>query len=178
MPQTSCPAPEPDLALNELRVALRHFDTAMLVTQRDGELRSRPMVIVDRTPQGHVWFISSMASGKLNEMKAHPRVNVAMQRGSRYLSISGNVRVTRDAYHLDQVWRPQHSVWFPQGRADADLVLVEVVPLYAEYWDRSSAEGMKLAFAMAMSLVTGDPLDDDVAVHGKLPFPDRHLPGE
>lgn len=151
---------------------LHHFDQAMLVTQRDGELRSRPMAIADRTPHGHVWFITSLASGKLDELATHPAVNVAMQQSSRFLSISGTARVSRDPHRIGEVWQPAYRVWF-EGTDDPRIALIEVVPTYAEYWDRSGVEGLKFAFAMLKSFVTGEPLDDDCAPHGKLPFPAR-----
>jgi general stress protein 26 len=149
---------------------LHHFDQAMLVTLRGGELRSRPMAIVDRTPHGHVWFITSLASGKLDELSTQPHVNVAMQQESRFLSISGTARLTRERHRIDEVWQTQHAVWFEEGRDDPRIVLIEVVPIYAEYWDRSGLEGLKFAFEMVRSLVTGEQPKDDAALHGKLPF--------
>lgn len=150
---------------------LQRFDHAMLVTQRDGALRSRPMAIADRTERGRVWFITSSASGKLDELGGEAQVNVAMQQGACFLSITGSARVTRDAQRIDEVWQPQHGVWFEHGRDDPRVTLIEVVPAYAEYWDRSGIEELKFAFAMVRSLVTGAPLADDASLHGKLPFP-------
>ncbi len=161
---------------DEFLAVLRHFDHAMLVTQRGGQLRSRPMEIVDRTAQGHVWFITSIDSGKLAELTEHPHVNVAMQQDTRFLSISGTTRVTRDAAKIDEVWKAEHAVWFEKGRDDPELVLVEVVPLYVEYWDRSGVQAVKFAFHVARSLFTGETLDDDAGVHGKLPFPAKKVP--
>lgn len=155
---------------------LQHFDDAMLVTRREGELRSRPMAIVERTPEGRLGFIMSSASGKFDELDAEPHVNVALQQQARFMSISGRARVTRDAARIDAVWRPEHGVWFERGRDDPHIVLIEVVPVYAEYWDRSGTEGLKFAFAMARSLVTGEPLGEDAARHGKLPFGDDTRP--
>jgi general stress protein 26 len=164
------PDPDDTRLREEFLGVLQHFEHAMLVTQRGGQLRSRPMEIVDRTAQGHVWFLTSIDSAKLAELTEHAHVNVAMQQDSRFLSISGTTRVTGDAAKIDEVWKAEHAVWFEQGRDDPELVLIEVVPLYAEYWDRSGVDAAKFAFQMARSLFTGEPLDDDAGVHGKLPF--------
>jgi general stress protein 26 len=157
--------------LKEFTDILRSFDTAMLVTQRDRELRSRPMVIADTTNDGRVWFITSIDSAKLDELTENPNVNVAMQAGARYLSISGAVRATRDPQKVDELWNVSHSVWFSHGRNDPTLVLLEVVPTYVEYWDRSGVEAIKFMFASARSTLTGETLDDDEGVHGKVDFP-------
>lgn len=149
---------------------LESFDAAMLVTQRGEQLRSRPMAIADRGADGRVCFVSSVDSGKLEEITDSPQVNVAMQGGSRFLSISGTVRATRERARIDEVWRESMSLWFEEGRQDPELVLLEVVPMYAEYWDRSGIEAVKFMFAAAKSVVTGDTLDEDDGVHGKLRF--------
>lgn len=170
-------APAPDArAIDEFLSVLRHFDQAMLVTLRDGALRSRPMAVAEHTDRGHLWFITRSDSGKLDELHAHAQVNVAMQQGARFLSISGRARLTRDARKIDEVWTAAHAVWFDKGRDDPQLVLIEVIPHDAEYWDRSGIEGVKFAFAMARSLATGERLDDDAAPHGKLHFGDEKKP--
>jgi general stress protein 26 len=167
MPQRISPGSEIPRAFIDL---LREFDSAMLVTQRGNELRSRPMLIVDCTDEGSLWFVTSVDSGKLEEMTEHPQVNVSLQDTSRFASISGTVRVTRDRKKIDEVWKPEYGVWFEEGRDDPELVLVEVVPLYAEYWDRSGAEGVKVALAEIKSRITGEKLDDDQGMHEKLRF--------
>jgi general stress protein 26 len=151
---------------------LRTFDTAMLVTQRGRELRSRPMAIADRTADGRVWFVSSIDSAKLDELTENPDVNVAMQEGSRFLSISGAARATRDRDKINELWNDAYSVYFSEGPNDPTLVLLEIVPTYVEYWDRSGIEAIKFMFASAKSAVTGETLDDESeGVHGKIDFP-------
>jgi general stress protein 26 len=150
---------------------LQSFDHAMLVTQRGKELRSRPMAIADRTIDGHVWFISDVDSGKLEELTDHPQVNLAMQSGSRFLSISGPVRATRDREKINELWSDIQEVWFSAGRNDPALILLEVVPMYAEYWDRSGIEAVKFMFAAAKSMATGEKLSPDEGKHAKIRFP-------
>lgn len=159
--------------LNQFTDILKTFDTAMLVTQRGSELRSRPMAIADWTGDGRVWFITNIDSAKLEELTENPEVNVAMQADSRFLSISGTVRATRDRHKVDELWNESHAVWLAEGREDPALVLLEVVPTYVEYWDRSGVEALKFIFSAAKSAVTGDTLDDEEGVHRKLDFPKK-----
>lgn len=156
----------------ELVEVLRSFDHAMLVTQRESELRSRPMAIADRTDDGRVWFITSVDSAKLAEITEFPYVNVAMQENTRFLSISGTVRATRDPNRIEELWSEIQELWFPEGRNDPTLILLEIVPTYAEYWDRSGVEAVKFMFNAAKSLATGETLSDDEGRHGKVRFPD------
>ncbi len=165
-----------DEDMQEFIGILRSFDHAMLVTQRGSELRSRPMAIADRTRDGHVWFITSVDSAKLQEITDFPDVNVAMQAGSTFLSISGTVRATRDPDRIDELWNDIQELWFPQGRNDPTLILLEVVPTFAEYWDRSGIEAVKFMFDAARSMITGRTLGDDEGKHAKLRFPDRNPP--
>lgn len=157
--------------LKQFTEILRTFETAMLVTQRDSELRSRPMHIADRTEDGRVWFVTNIDSGKLEELTENPEVNVAMQADSRFLSISGTVRATRDRAKIDELWSDSYGIWLSRGRDDPALVLLEIVPTYVEYWDRSGAEALKFMFDAAKSAVSGDSPDGAADKHGKLDFP-------
>lgn len=150
---------------------LRTFEHAMLVTERGSELRSRPMAIADRTDDGRVWFITDIESAKLDEMTEKPQVNLAMQQDSRFLSVSGTARVTRDPTKIDQLWNDLLNVWFPKGRNDPTLVLLEIVPTYVEYWDRSGVEAIKFMFETAKSAITGETMSEDAGIHGKVDFP-------
>jgi general stress protein 26 len=156
--------------LKQFLQILKTFDTAMLVTRRDSELRSRPMQVADTTEDGRVWFVTSIESGKLEELTENPEVNVAMQADSRFLSISGTVRATRDRAKADELWKDSYDIWFSKGRNDPTMVLLEVVPTYAEYWDRSGIEALKFMFEAARSAVSGDT-PGAVGTHGKLDFP-------
>ena len=157
--------------LKEFTDILETFDTAMLVTQRGPELRARPMAIADHTDDGRVWFVTSVDSGKLEELTENPAVNVALQADAKYLSISGAARATRDRDKVDQLWKDAYGPWFPEGRDDPTLLLLEIVPTYVEYWDRSGVEAIKFMFATAKSAVTGETLGDDQGIHGKADFP-------
>lgn len=152
---------------------LRNFDSAMLVTRRDTELRSRPMAIAECTDDGRLWFVTSVDSGKLDEITENPQVNVAMQADRKFLSVSGTTRATRDRDKIDELWDDSMNLWFSEGRKDPELILLEVVPTYAEFWDRSGLDAARFMFAAARSAITGHTLDENVAgVHGKVDFHD------
>lgn len=152
---------------------LNSFGTAMLVTRRARELRSRPMAIAEVASDGGIWFLSSIESGKLEEITDEPFVNLSMQDESSYLSVSGTITATRDREKVDELWSAADKMWFPEGKDDPSIIVMEVVPTYAEYWDHSGVEGLKTIFEMGKSLVTGEVPEFDDSVHEKLPFPDH-----
>lgn len=136
------------------------------------------MAIADRTEEGRVWFVTSVDSAKLEELTEHPDVNVAMQQDSSFLSISGTARATRDPNRIRELWNDALGVFFSEGPNDPTLLLLEVVPTYVEYWDRSGVEAIKFMFASAKSAVTGETIPADEGVHGKIDFPKKNAAQE
>ena len=149
------------------------FRFAMLVTRvSDSEMRSRPMTIADTTDTARLWFMTSNKSGKLEELTEFPQVNVSMQGDGHYISISGTARTSKDRARIEKLWNPLHRAWF-DGPDDPELVLVEVVPTTAEYWDNSGFEGIKVILrGIKAALTDGEPAYD-ADVHAKVQFPDR-----
>ena len=166
---------DPDLA-RFLDLA-RAFNEAMLVTSRGGELRSRPMAIGNCTNDGRMRFITRDDSGKLSELDTNSKVNAAMQGDGTFLSLSGNARVTKDPGILDDAWNRHQRVWFAEGRDDAHLVAVEIIPTYAEYWDRRSVGILTLALEQLRHAATGEtaPEDGHGREHGEVDFRDRPI---
>ena len=147
---------------------LDEFDNAMLVTERDDELRARPMAIADRTDRGRLWFFTSADSGKLDELDDNPNVAAAMQSERRYLSISGRAKIHRDRARIDDLWSEIQRVWYPEGKDDPRLVLLELEPTYAEYWDTAGLKGLTFAFEAAKAVASGERPEVSDKMHGKI----------
>ncbi len=152
-----------------LKQMLKEFTTAMLVTRRDdGGLRSRPMAIAEARVDGVIYFSTAIDSPKIEELASDSRVNVALQSGSRFVSITGRARVVRDRALIERLWSEAWRVWFPGGKDDPTLCLIAVEPEEAEYWDQSGAKGIKSMFQMAKAYVSGaQPEDFDREQHSK-----------
>lgn len=150
---------------------IKKFDAAMLVTRRGPELRARPMSIAKCSEQGRLSFLTSIESGKLDEITDEPFVNLAMQGNSQFMSVSGTAMVSRERRKVDELWSPTYSIWFPDGKDDPTVTVLEVVPTYAEYWDNSGAEGVRSLLEIGKSVVTGDAPELDDEVHQKIDFP-------
>lgn len=150
---------------------LKSFRYAMLTTRNDTGLRSRPMAVAEvNEDDGSVWFLTSIDSGKLDEITEHPEVNLSFQDGTRFLSITGTTIVSRSRERRDELWSPAHTVWFPEGKDDPSLLVLGVLPGKAEYWDNSGVKGIRVIFELGKSVVTGETPEFDEQVNAKISF--------
>jgi general stress protein 26 len=147
--------------LNEI---ISDFSTAMLVTRTpDGGMRARPLSIAEKRDGGGLYFSTAIDSPKVHELESDPHVNVVMQDGRKFVSVSGVARVVRDRALIDALWSESWKVWFPRGKDDPTLCLLVVHPSEASYWDMTGVDGIRYVFEMAKAYVTGTrpPADDD-----------------
>jgi general stress protein 26 len=135
-----------------LREVMADFDTAMLVTSAEGEMRSRPLALGHGKDDGVLYFPTSARAPKIAEIEADPRVCVTMQNNRRFVSLSGRAQVVRDLPTIEAVWSETWKVWFPEGKTDPDLALIAVTPLMAEYWDNKGTKGLGYLFESAKAL--------------------------
>ena len=141
-----------------LNALVKGIKYAMLTTQSStGELRSRPMFTQDIAFDGEIWFFTNLSSGKIDEIEAHPQVNIAYSKpeSQTYLSASGVARVVRDRLKINELWKPEYKLYFTDGVEDPDLVLLCVAVTEAEYWTSERNPVLRL-IGMAKALVTKD----------------------
>jgi general stress protein 26 len=150
-----------------LREIMADFDVAMLSTHAlDGTMRSRPLAIADNRSDGELYFSTAAESPKVNEILADPRVNVTMQDGRRFISVTGTARVVEDRALVDKLWSESWKIWFPKGKDDPSLRIVIVDPSEAAYWDGKGVQGLKYVFQMAKAYVQGTrPSSDSDEAH-------------
>jgi len=148
--------------LQKLRELVKEIDFCMLTTvDEKGDLHSRPMSSNgDIDDNGDIWFFTNASSHKVSEIQKLPKVNVSFAdpANQHYISISGNAQLVRDQNKIEELWRPEFKMWFPEGKDDPDIALLRVSLEKAEYWDSpSSTVGFMLNFVS--SLVTGKEAD-------------------
>lgn len=118
---------------------LENIDIAMLTTVgANGYLVSRPLSTQQAQFDGkRVWFFTEADSPKIDEIRRHPKVNLAYASKDKntYVSLAGDARVSRDQAKIDELWNDAMKAFFPKGRNDPNLALLEVVVRTAEYWD-------------------------------------------
>lgn len=160
-----------NLTFEKLMHLLTEFRTCSIVTRRkDGLLVGRPMAIAESTTDGHLWFITHVESSAVEHITENPEIAAILQADDRYVSLSGYARTTRDKARVDQLWDPSQSVWFEKGKEDPSLILLEIVPVYGEYWDRSGLSGIEFKLKEVRALVTGETLGATAREHGTVNF--------
>jgi general stress protein 26 len=129
---------------------------AMLVTEDGGHLRARPMAASQEGFDGTLWFFTRASSHKVSEVAADSRVCVTYAETSKqdYVSFSGRARLVRDRGEIDRRWSNILKAWFPNGKDDPEVALLEVTVDEAEYWDSPSSTVVQ-AYGYAKAVLTG-----------------------
>ena len=148
--------------LQKLRELVKDIDFCMLTTvAENGDLHSRPMSSNgDIDSAGALWFFTSASAHKVHEIEKLPKVNVSFADpdNQHYVSISGTAQLVRDRNKIDELWRPEFKMWFPNGKDDPDVALLRVSPEKAEYWD-SPASTIGYVLNFVSSWVSGKEAD-------------------
>lgn len=99
---------------------IKDTKVAMLTTQDDGVMRSRPMHHVQGEFDGTLWFFTAKSSGKIEELQRKKQVclSYADPSNGAYVSLSGDVGFTDDKALIDKFWNGFVSAWFPEGKDD------------------------------------------------------------
>jgi len=151
---------------------LERFDHAMLVSvAADGSLHARPMAIAAHADVAKLCFVTSSDSAKADELAERPAATAVMQGDDVYLAVSGNAIMVADRERIEALWKPAWKLWFPEGPGDPRLVLIEIEPERAEYWDRTGARRLEFLWQAGKALAKGEAVsDEDVPGHGKVSF--------
>ena len=123
----------------------------------DGSLVSRPLAIQEVEFDGDLWFFSQEPSHKVDEIRSIPQVNVSMESGKGYLSISGTAEVVHDQAKVDELWNTRVQAWFPEGREDPSIALIKVHADTAEYWATDDPKVVVLLKVAKAAATGGQP---------------------
>ena len=114
----------------------------------------------DIDANGDIWFFTNASSHKVSEIEKLPKVNVSFADtdNQRYISVSGTAQLVRDQAMIEELWRPEFKMWFPEGRDDPQVALLRIRLEKAEYWDSPSST---IAYVMnfVSAVVTGKQPD-------------------
>lgn len=110
-------------------------EIALLITLADGYPRVRPMTLVAYEEEGGVWFATSKASRKVEEIGKNPNVTVCFLNleGSAYAQLFGKAEVIEDRAVKEEFWDEDWEEYW-EGPEDPDYVLIHVQVSKAEYY--------------------------------------------
>ena len=144
--------------LAKLRAMVKDIDFCMLTTVDEaGYLHSRPMSVNGEIDNdGDLWFFTYGSSHKVDEIGRTPQVNASFAKPEdyRFVSMSGTAELVRDRAKIEELWKPEFKIWFPDGVDTPDIALLKVNVEKAEYWDSPSSKIVQ-AFSFVKALVTG-----------------------
>ena len=92
--------------------AIKKHRIAMMATEEDGQLVSRPMASYGHAEDGRIYFITHLDNNIARPGATVP-VNLAYADADKnsYLSVSGVARLNQDRQKLNELW----SVWAEVG---------------------------------------------------------------
>ena len=136
---------------------VKAIEFAMMVTEDEGMLRSRPMALAQKEFDGSFWFFTKASAHKVAEVGQDQRVNLAFSHPGKqdYVSVSGTASLVRDRAVIDAHWSEPVRTWFPKGKDDPEIALLKVAVQQAEYWDAPSST-MLHAYGYVKAVVTGE----------------------
>ena len=143
---------------NRLWSMIEGIKVGMLVSRDGDHLHARPMHLVQGDFDGTLWFFTARDSGKTQEAAEESSVCVTFaDHGTEtYVSLTGTSSLNRDRAKIDQFWTPFVGAYFPQGKDDPNLTLLEIRVDGAEYWDAESSRMVQL-FKFAKANLTHQP---------------------
>lgn len=148
---------------------LENFSTAMLVTRTEtGELRCRPMTIAEVHDDGNVVFVTSIDDAKAEEIRNDANVCVSLQKGQKYVSLSGTAELVQDRERLKSMWNEAWKVWYPDGPDSPEVTLLKVNATVGEYWDVSGLNGVKYLYRAGKAYFSGERPKMSADMHEKV----------
>ena len=134
---------------------IKDIGFAMLTTEDGGVLRARPMVAAQDEFDGNLWFFTRASSHKVTEAARSP-VCVTYADGGRqeFVSLSGHAELVRDKARMAAHWSEAMRTWFPGGKEDPELAMLQIHVESAEYWDAPN-HTMVHAYGYLKAVLTG-----------------------
>lgn len=126
-------------------------------------ITTRPMSTQKVDDHGNIWFMSSIKSGKNEEIVDNNSVQLFYSNPSNYefLSIFGTAAIYTDREKIYEIWTSFAKAWFKDGKDDEDISLIKVTPQSSYYWDTKNNKIISM-IQMLASIVTGSAPDDGV----------------
>jgi general stress protein 26 len=126
----------------------------------DGTLHAHPLTTQNRSlhPGEPLYFFVSKKTELGQRLRADGKVCVAYAdpNKDRYVSISGQAKISEDLATKRRLFNALNKAWFPDGAEDTNLELAEVTIEYAEYWNVKEGKTTQL-LKMARAAVSGHP---------------------
>lgn len=148
--------------IDDLYALIDDIDLCMMTTVANGALVSRPMS-TQKTPHhgADLWFMTRTDTHKVEELEAHPEVNLAYFKDGEWVSISGTAQVLHDRALIHSLYDPSWKAWLEDnggaedgGPDDPRIALILVDIDHATYFKRTASKPV-MYFQIAKATLTG-----------------------
>jgi len=152
-----------------LHELLKSFDTAMVVTfAANGDMHARPMALAELSVDGDAYFVTSIDSPKVAEIRANSVVTLSFQSPRQFACITGHATVVQDQALVDRLWQDMWKLWFPAGQADPNIAMIKFEAQQGEYWDNAGVQGLKFLYRAAIAYAKGESPESNPQQHAKV----------
>jgi len=111
-------------------------DFSLLITRggKGGSPRTRPMTLLAYEDSGVLWYATSAASRKLEEISEDDRVTACFLdvEGGAYAQVYGRAEVVSDPDVKQEFWEDEWTEFW-NGHSDPDYILLKVIGEQAEF---------------------------------------------
>ncbi len=154
--------------LAELYDLIEGIEIAMMTTRRpDGSLVTRPMDTQQQEDDADLWFVTSVETHKVDEVKQDPNVSLGYYNDGtkEWVSVSGKATISQDRAKIHELYKPDWKAWFEDeggdrngGPDDPRFALIYVDAQTVHYMKAKHNRVVTL-FEIAKGMVTGDTPD-------------------
>ena len=155
-------------AVEKLKALAEKAKTFMFTTSIQSDYpTTRPMTLQEVDASGNLWFISSVESHNVDEIKENNRVQLYFSNTSNYefLYVLGEASLHTDKALVEKYWTDFAKAWF-DGKDDPRIRIVKVKPVDAYYWDTKYSKIVSL-MRIGFAAVTGAKIEDG-GIEGEL----------
>lgn len=130
----------------------------------------QPMTALVPENDARIFIFTSNTTdiGKVGEAAA--RFVVFGRKDDYYGFVSGRIVVCNDAALREALWSPVIAAWFPDGREDPSVHLIEFIPRHADIW-ASTNNPLRFGIEIARANALGEL--PDLGERRSLRFEDR-----
>ncbi|SNX28042.1 General stress protein 26 [Polynucleobacter meluiroseus] len=154
--------------VHNLHEVVNEFEAAMLVTHDASKIHARPMVIARLDEKMGVYLITDIHSVKVDEMKVNPHALLTFQSSSQFATVSGDLLMVQDRTLIESMWKEVWQVWFPLGKTDPNITLLQFTAHEGDFWDNAGMKGLKYVYSAAKAYVSGETPVPNKELHAKV----------
>lgn len=150
-------------AIDKMRKLIDKGGSCFFVTRANlsNAHKSRPMAVQKTDEVGYVWFLSAADSVKNMEIAKDTNATLYFQGSSHsdFLELNGRAVVSKDRAKIEELWGPSLKAWFPEGKEDPSVSVIQFIPESGYYWDNKHGNTIA-GIKVLINALVGGSVDD------------------